>query len=232
MKHETLAVLMAIPPLGAAAHHQERMLQRGAKLVWNIVLRSRSVLLALMMISGTTAAAATISVTNTNDSGPGSLRQAIADAVSGDTITFSLPANSIITLTSDELLINKNLTIAGLGANLLTIQRSSAAGIPQFRIFNVTGNIDVTITGLTISKGTTSGTTSSFTGGILNDGATLTITNSTISGNEGGIYNDNNGTTTIINSTISANPTGGIYNRSGTVTITNSTIAGNQEGGS
>jgi hypothetical protein len=36
------------------------------------------------------ASAATVTVTNTNDSGPGSLRAAILTANPGDTITFSL----------------------------------------------------------------------------------------------------------------------------------------------
>jgi hypothetical protein len=44
-------------------------------------------------------AAATITVTNTNDSGPGSLRDAIANASSGDTINFSLTYPATITLT-------------------------------------------------------------------------------------------------------------------------------------
>ena len=63
-------------------------------------------------------------------------------------------------------------------------------------------------------------------------GCTLTITNSTISGNQanngGGIYNS--GTLTITSSTVSTNTTGlggGIYNNGGTLTIVNSTISGN-----
>ena len=36
------------------------------------------------------ASAATITVTNTNDSGPGSLRQALRDAHNGDTINFAV----------------------------------------------------------------------------------------------------------------------------------------------
>lgn len=66
------------------------------------------------------AQAATVSVTSTADSGSGSLRQAIADAAPGDTITFALPNPSTITLTS-ELVIAKDLTIVGPGAAALTI---------------------------------------------------------------------------------------------------------------
>ncbi len=54
-------------------------------------------------------------VTNINDSGSGSLRQAILDAGSGETIDFALSPGSQITLTSGELYINKTLNIAGPG---------------------------------------------------------------------------------------------------------------------
>ena len=63
--------------------------------------------------------AATITVTNTNDSGPGSLRQALADANAGDTISFAVTGS--ITLTSGRLTIDKSLTISGPGANQLSI---------------------------------------------------------------------------------------------------------------
>ena len=57
------------------------------------------------------AAAAIITVTNSNDNGPGSLRQAIIDAAPGDTINFDVTGT--ISLTTGELLINKSLTIIG-----------------------------------------------------------------------------------------------------------------------
>src|SRR6478672_3264449 len=67
---------------------------------------------------------ATITVTNTNDSGPGSLRQAFADAQDGDTIQFDPALNGqTINLTSGELLINKNININGPGSALLTAAR-------------------------------------------------------------------------------------------------------------
>jgi hypothetical protein len=52
-----------------------------------------------------------ITVTNTNDSGPGSLRQALADAQDGDTIDFD-PSVTIVTLTTSELVITKSITIS------------------------------------------------------------------------------------------------------------------------
>src|SRR5262250_1653101 len=72
--------------------------------------------------------AATITVTNTNDSGPGSLRQALANANNGDTINFAVTGT--ISLFNGELLIGKNVTIAGPGANQLTINASQEWG-PQ-----------------------------------------------------------------------------------------------------
>src|SRR5262245_48869641 len=88
-------------------------------------------------------------VTTTGDSGPGSLRQAIADATPGDALTFAVTGP--ITLTSAELLITTNLTILGPGASQLTIQRSTAAGTPGFRIFNISSGI-VTISGVTVNN--------------------------------------------------------------------------------
>ncbi len=180
------------------------------------------------------AAAATLTVTSTADSGAGSLRQAILDAVAGDTINFSLPANnSTITLTSAELSIDKGLTITGPGADTLTVQRSTAGGTPSFRIFHFSGVSDITISGLTISNGSTG---ISDGGGMLNDsGGTVNITdcalssNSTTSGNGGCL--SNTGTMTVVNTTFSANSStsgnGGAIDNEGNLDVTDSTVSGN-----
>ncbi|MEW6212929.1 MAG: choice-of-anchor Q domain-containing protein [Acidobacteriota bacterium] len=176
---------------------------------------------------------ATITVTNTYDSGAGSLRQAITDAAAGDTIDFSVTGT--ITLTTGELTIDKDLIITGPGAMSLTVSGNNAS-----RVFNIASGVTATISSLTISNGSASGVG----GGILNAG-TLTIQNSTLSGNSassGGSGGDggggirNNGTLTITNSTLSGNSAaatngggGGIRN-DGTVTIQNSTLSGNSAG--
>jgi hypothetical protein len=154
---------------------------------------------------------------------------------SDDTIGFSLPANSTITLSTALPNINGNLVINGPGANTLTVQRSTAGGTPVFRIFTINSGKVVTISGLTVSNGD---------GGIFNNGGTLNLNNSTISGNSasssgGGIFNI--GTLNLNNSTISGNSAsssgGGIFNIGGgggaaTLTINNSTISGNSSDGS
>src|ERR1051325_6624305 len=75
--------------------------------------------------------AATFIVTNTNDSGPGSLRQAIDDASSSDTITFdsSLSGQTVI-LESSFPMIVKNLTIDGSAlASKVTISGNHSAQV-------------------------------------------------------------------------------------------------------
>ena len=174
----------------------------------------------------------TITVTNTNDSGAGSLRQALADANDGDTINFAVTGT--IGLTNGELLIDQNITISGPGPDILAVSRSSNV----FRIFHVMSAHTVTIEGLTIEGGYgDSG------GGIWNDHATLTINNCAVVYNAslyngGGIFSDgSNGsaTLTIIDSIVSSNfsPAGGgidsdVGNQGiATLTVINSTVSNN-----
>jgi len=171
--------------------------------------------------------AATITVTNTNDSGTGSLREAIAIASPGDTINFSLSTvPATIALTTGELLISNNLNIVGPGSRNLVLDANQ-----NTRLFSISGGI-VKIEGITISKGSDASA-----GAILNSGD-LTINNCTISENSaefgGAIYNNAN---MVINqSTLSNNIAdcrggcaqwgGAVFNQ-GSLNINNSTISGN-----
>ena len=103
-------------------------------------------------------------VTNTNDSGRGSLRAAVAGDVSGDVPIVFAPglAGQTITLLS-PIPINHDVTITGLGANQLTI---SGAGTTQ--LFDITSGT-VTITGLTLSGGVAT------QGGAINNAGSLIL---------------------------------------------------------
>ena len=194
---------------------------------------------ALCLIALSTQAA-TITVINTNDSGAGSLRQALADTNDGDTIDFAVTGT--ITLTTDELLVDKSITISGPGSDNLTVDGNHAS-----HIFHVSGGVTATVAGLSITNG---GEVPGAGGGIYNDHSTLAIDHCTVSGNHGsvggGVYNDGysgTATLTVTNSTFSGNSVaapysvgsgGGIYNNgsygSATLTVANSTFSGNSAG--
>ena len=184
-------------------------------------------------------------VTNINDSGAGSLRQTVADVPAGGFVIFDdlfRIQSNIIDLPNGEITINKNLSIVGLGANVLTIRNTQAQGLTS-RVFNIQGGI-VRLAGLTITGGNRQdrfGGVGVGGGGIYNRDS-LTVFACYITGNTdtslteggGGIFNVSS--LTIINSTVSGNTAtggnssgGGIFNISnGTLNILNSTVSGNR----
>src|SRR5438067_2119435 len=182
--------------------------------------------LALLFMA-VTLHAATITVTNTNDSGAGSLRAAIQVANDGDTIDATGVSGTIL-LTSGQLYINPSVTIIGPGAGNLAVN-----GNATFRVFQTEGS-NTTISGLTITNGVSENGLGG--GGILNHGG-LTVIDTSIVNNDGGddgggIYSTFGAlpqTLTVMNSTISNNVPGGIevccaYE---TLTVTDSTISDN-----
>jgi hypothetical protein len=178
-----------------------------------------------------------VTVTNTNDSGPGSLRQALTDASDGDTINFAL--SGIISLTSGELVIDKNITISGPGSNSLTVRPLSQG---SFRVFNVMPSHSITIQGITISFGYAGFAQG---GGIyLDEHVTATIADCVLTNNftgdiGGAIFIDGYGggaILTVLNSTITGNTAGttdhggsgaGIESSADVLTIINSTVSNN-----
>ncbi|MGB5967378.1 MAG: DUF4347 domain-containing protein, partial [Spirulinaceae cyanobacterium] len=103
---------------------------------------------------------AVFTASNGNDGGPNSLRQAIIDAngtAGDDEIRFASGITQV-TLTTAQLDIdtaNGNLVIDGdfNGATNVVVERSMAMGTPDFRIFDITGNGEVTFDALTIRNG-------------------------------------------------------------------------------
>src|SRR3954453_22138871 len=89
----------------------------------NATIRSNitalGLLIAFLCLMVNPAGATIITVTNTNDSGPGSLRQALADANDGDTIAFAITGT--IGLTSGELIVNSSVIISGPGPDSIII---------------------------------------------------------------------------------------------------------------
>jgi CSLREA domain-containing protein len=158
-----------------------------------------------------------------------SLREAInfanADPAGGDTIVFSPLMKGALDLSLGALpTITTSLTIQGPGANVVTI-----SGQGKSRILALAASANVTVSGLTLSDGS-----AAVGGGILNTAGTLKLVACTLSGNTatsgsgGGIYNT--GSLTLSNSTLSGNHAstagGGVYNN-GKLTLTDCTVQGN-----
>src|SRR5262245_39658847 len=94
----------------------------------------------------------TNTVSNTLDSGPGSLRDALANATNSETITFCTNVTGTIKLTSGQLTVSKGVTIVGPGANVLALD-----GNGSNRVFYVSSSLPVSISGLTITNGYAAG---------------------------------------------------------------------------
>lgn len=177
-------------------------------------LTARAMLLSLALTLATLPATASAAppVTNTNDSGAGSLRQAIADAAPGETVSVP-PGN--YTLTSGQLVVDKALTITGTAGARTTI----VSGNQNSRVFFTNGNA-VTLSGLTITGGKqdVNALVDCQGGGAICNFDTLVIDSSAIVDNVTNVAINNQ----------NAMGGGGVYNNGNTVTITNSTIARNQ----
>jgi predicted outer membrane repeat protein len=137
------------------------------------------------------------------------LRQAILDTPSGGTVDFQPSLSGPIILTTGGLSISKDLTMTGPGADIITVSGNRA-----FRVFLISANFTVELSGITIANGGAPGQPG---GGIANAG-TLTVSDSIFCDNAassgGGI--DSVGTLTVSDSLFSGNSAtdqgGAIYN--------------------
>ncbi len=186
-------------------------------------------------------------VTNLYDSGPGSLRAAVAyaQAAPPNVVTFRNGLSGTILLTSGQIVISGSLSIVGLGAGVLAVDGGYAS-----RVFGITSGAGspVTISGLTVQNGQapqnpyTDYNFQGCGGGICAAGylGTVTVTGCTFSGNTastnygsgGGINNQNGSTLTLAGCTFVGNHAsggGGAVANVGTVSASDCTFTGNTD---
>jgi hypothetical protein len=126
----------------------------------------------------------TFTVTSLGDSGPGTLRAGVASGA--NTIKFAGGLHGTITLAS-EIAITSSLTIDGPGANQLTVSGGNTT-----RVFDVSGSAThLAIDGLRIANGLAVPSAflpglAAFGGGLLNNGANVTLTHDVFAGNQAG----------------------------------------------
>jgi CSLREA domain-containing protein len=168
-------------------------------------------------------------IVNANqDDGSGSV--ACAAGSGADTIGFG-SLTGTVTLTGGELEASDADGLTIDGGDAITV-----SGNHESRVFSVAGSAQLTLRDLTVADGRVSG----FGGGIASVGGTVTVTGSTVSGNEagyGGGIASVDATVTVTDSTLAGNRAlfslcggcrtlgGNIYN-TGTVTMSDSTITG------
>jgi hypothetical protein len=151
-------------------------------------------------------------VTNLNDSGPGSLRDALATTPAGGTVSFQPGLSGSIALTTGQLEVSHDLTIAGPGAGAITVSGSHTS-----RVFHIPIAATATISGLAVTNGQASDG-----GGISVDGALnlsrCVLSGNTASGSGGGLFSS--GALSVADSTLDANHArngnGGAVDASGT----------------
>jgi len=186
--------------------------------------------------------ATTFTVSNLNDAGGGSLRQAITDANADGSATagfphiINFPLTGTVNIITALPAITNHMTINGsLSGNTIT-------ALGNYRIFIISGAVIVSINNLIIDGGNPSGSNAG--GGILNSGSTLSLNNCVIKNNttgaspgaNGGGISQSSGSLNITNSTFKNND-GGTFGRGGainidigTASLTNCTLYSNQCG--
>ncbi|HYN20154.1 MAG TPA: choice-of-anchor Q domain-containing protein [Thermoanaerobaculia bacterium] len=161
------------------------------------------------LAGGQAAMAATFPVSNLDDAGPGSLRQAILDAntaAGADVITFQAGLTGTIGLTTGQLYILDSVDIQGPGAAVLTVSGNDSSRV--FYLYRSDALLDVTISGLTIADGS-----HYLGGGIYDAGENLLLEEVTLTGN-----------TAVFGGGLAAASTGDPFN----LTVRDSGLTGNE----
>ena len=194
---------------------------------------------------------ASLIVTTLNDTidstdGVTSLREAIAAAAEGDTVTFDESlAGGTITLAGSQLEIAVGITVDATGIGGITVDAGGESRV--FLLSGGTSDNPVALIGLTITGGGNIASNNTANGAGVYATDVTVLTNCTFTGNNasgntgaGGAIANVSGTMTITDSFITDNTAtgswmaygGGIYTTGGTLTITGSLIAGNTSNGS
>ena len=219
--------LKKIPALVYAVANRDRRIRRAAT----------SFVVVVGIFASAQAWASTTYTVTTLDDTPGScagatcstLRAALtaANASSGDTINFT-GLKGTITLTSALPAISQSVTMAGPGANSLTI-----SGAKTYQIFNISNpSATVAISGLTLSDGNSP----LGSGAAIESSATLSVSNCTFSDNSADDYGGaiaSTGMLTVTSSTFTGNygsSQGGAISTTGSAVVTDSTFSGNTAG--
>ena len=176
-------------------------------------------------------------VTNLDDGGPGSLREALSIIADGGAVTFDPGlAGGTLTLTSGPLVLDRSVTVDASVAAPVTI-----SGAGSSRVVEVVAGAVVSMNDLVVRDGVAG----PIGGGVLNNGE-LSLDRVMVTANTensagaadfafggGGIYNGDGATLNLTDSSVSDNatlnqPGGGVYGFfNSTINVTRSTINGN-----
>ncbi|WP_068415160.1 hypothetical protein [Planctomyces sp. SH-PL62] len=165
------------------------------------------------------------------------LRYAVAHAQSGDTILLTAAVRAPIVLTQGELILSRDVTIMSVPSRTPTISGGGASRVFEVAAGAHVNLVNLNLIGGNGLAGATAGSSPADGNGgaVLNFGA-LTVDGCTLSGNAanasfgfgGAILNDN-GTLTVIDSTLSGNSAanGGAIADFGSLTVSDSTLESN-----
>jgi hypothetical protein len=183
---------------------------------------------ASTLASASAPSSATDTVTNCHASGPGSLPDVVGSAAPGDTVVFSVSCPPDAPLTVDQPLdLTQDITISGPGPKAMVVSADAKSAV-----FEVAAGVTASISGMVVEDGA-----GNYDGGGIVNSGTLTLSDSTVQGNSGGVggglSNLGGATLAVSDTTFISNDAsdvgGAIFNDSGsTATITASTLSYNE----